>query len=134
MCSLSAPRPRRDYVKIEYVVVDTLGYKTVEKDDNSLAPGTTKVKTSGHGGYVVDTYKYSYDGSGNLKSKDYITRSTYRSQDRVILVGPKVQEPDPTPTPTPDPTPAPTPNPEPEPNPDPPATDPGNTDEGENAA
>lgn len=131
---LVGTKATKDYVKIEYVVVDTLGYKTVEKDDNSLAPGTTKVKTSGHGGYVVDTYKYSYDGDGNLKSKDYITRSTYRSQDRVILVGPKVQEPEPTPTPNPDPTPEPEPEPEPTPNPDPPATDSGNTGEGENAA
>ncbi len=85
-----------DYVKVQYVVVGSVANKTIEKSDPTLEPGTTKVETAGHPGTIVDTYRYLYDSNGNLISKTYITRSTYRGKDRVVLIGPPaVEVPDP---------------------------------------
>jgi hypothetical protein len=75
-----------NYIKVDYVVVSTKDFNTVQKEDPTIAPGTTKVDTSGHTGYVVDTYKYLYDKDGNLISKTYIDRSSYKAQDKVVLV------------------------------------------------
>ncbi len=82
------------YVELQYSTVSTLGYEVIEEIDESLAPGETKVKTSGHGGYVVDSYLLLYDGNGELINKTYLARDTYRSQNRVVLVAPPVEEPE----------------------------------------
>ncbi|MCQ2452299.1 MAG: VanW family protein [Oscillospiraceae bacterium] len=76
------------YIEITHEVVGTYNYRVVEKTDNSLAPGTTKVDTPGHTGYSVDTYQNFYDGNGKLIRTEYLDRSDYSTQDRVILVGP----------------------------------------------
>ncbi|MDR0839317.1 MAG: VanW family protein [Oscillospiraceae bacterium] len=73
-------------IKIEYNVLSQTGFSVVEMEDESIAPGTSKVDTSGHGGYVVETYKYRYDGSGALINKEFVSKSTYNSQNRIILV------------------------------------------------
>jgi vancomycin resistance protein YoaR len=75
-----------NYIKVDYVVLSEKGFSVVQKEDASIAPGETKEETSGHTGYVVETYKYLYDKDGNLISKTYIARSSYKSQDKVILV------------------------------------------------
>jgi vancomycin resistance protein YoaR len=74
------------YVKIESETISTKDYKTIEMEDETIEPGTTKVDTSGHYGYVVDTYKYHYDENGTLLEKVYVSRSTYNAQNRIILV------------------------------------------------
>ncbi|MDR2615030.1 MAG: VanW family protein [Oscillospiraceae bacterium] len=74
------------YVKIESETISTKDYTTVEIEDETIEPGTTKVDTSGHYGYVVDTYKYRYDENGTLLEKVYVSRSTYNAQNRIILV------------------------------------------------
>ena len=72
--------------EVNYVVISTTDFKTVQKEDPSIAPGTTKEESSGHKGYVVESYKYIYDINDNLISKTFIDRSTYKVQDKVILV------------------------------------------------
>ena len=95
------------YIKLDYVTISRTPYEVIRKEDPSVT--TTTVDTSGYNGYVVDTYKYLYDGDNNLISKTLVGRSTYRTQDRVILIpvgsgeNPDGQ-PTPTPTPTTDPT------------------------------
>ncbi|MDR1329023.1 MAG: VanW family protein [Oscillospiraceae bacterium] len=76
----------RGYVKIESETISTKDYKTVEIEDESIEPGATKVDTAGHYGYVVDTYKYRYDENDTLLGKEYVSRSTYNAQNRIILV------------------------------------------------
>jgi vancomycin resistance protein YoaR len=132
------------YIKTDYVTISTTGYDTEEVEDPSIEPGTTKVDTAGHGGIVVETYKYYYDESDKLVNKTYVSRSSYRAQNRIILVPVGTLDPDPnetsptddpdsTPTgePTPTleetpavtPTPTPTPTAEPTPTDTPPATE-----------
>jgi hypothetical protein len=84
------------YVKTDYVTISTTAFGTVEMEDESIAPGTSKVDTSGHGGLVVETYKYYYDADGNLLNKTFVSRSTYRAQDKIVLVPPGTLDPDPT--------------------------------------
>jgi vancomycin resistance protein YoaR len=79
-------------VELKYEVVKTVDYETVEKEDESIAQGKSSVKTSGHNGYVVDNYQLIYDGDGNLLENNYLGRSTYRSQNRVVLVAPKTTQ------------------------------------------
>jgi vancomycin resistance protein YoaR len=81
------------YIKTDYVTISTTGYDTVEMEDPSVEPGATKVDTSGHGGVVVETYKYYYDAAGNLLNKTFVSKSSYRAQNRIILVPPGTLNP-----------------------------------------
>ena len=113
-----------DYIKVEYVTLSSRGFETIEVEDESIAPGTQKVDTSGHTGVTVETYKYRYKEDGTLIEKVFIAKSAYNPQNRIILVpvGTLTGGGDPTPSPTGDPTapptstpdvtPAPTPTPE----------------------
>ncbi|MGM9522464.1 MAG: VanW family protein [Oscillospiraceae bacterium] len=117
------------YVELQYNLIETLDFDTIEKEDETLAPGETKVKTAGHSGYIVEAYQLLYDGDGNLISKTFLSRDTYRKQDRVILVGP-AEEPDPGTT-EPDPGTTEPVEPDPEPTePDPGTTEPTDPDPG----
>lgn len=73
-------------VEVKYTVISKTEYKTIKKEDPSVAPGKTITDSDGHTGYVVDTFKYIYDADGNLLSKTFIARDKYRTQDKVILV------------------------------------------------
>ena len=86
-----------NYINIEYKLISTNAYQTIREEDESVPEGQTIVKTDGHTGYVVDTYKYLYDKDDNLIEEIYVGRSTYRSQDRLILIPPEnlsEEEPD----------------------------------------
>ena len=132
------------YIKIETVTLSRTSYQTIRREDESVPPGKTVVESSGYSGAVVETYKNHYDGNDKLISRTLVGRSTYRTQDRVILIPPgsaetpdgqqptgtpeNPSEPTVSPTPT-DPTPTePTPEPTDPPPVDPTPTDPG-TDE-----
>jgi vancomycin resistance protein YoaR len=94
------------YVETSYEIVKTIAYDTVEQEDESVKSGSS-VKTSGHTGYVVDTYFYLYNGDGTLISKTYLNRSNYSKQNRVILV-PVTETPSPSASPSATPTTEPT--------------------------
>ncbi len=91
------------YVQTSYEIVKTIPYDTITQEDESVTTGS-KVKTSGHTGYLVDTYFYLYNGDGSLISKTYLSRSNYSKQDRVILV-PVEASPSPSVSPSEEPTP-----------------------------
>lgn len=103
-------------VKVEYEVISKTDFKTVQKEDPSVAPGTTKVDVDGHTGYVVETYKYIYDGAGNLVSKTFLARDKYKVQDKVVLVPVGTLTPSPSPSPSDiiSPSPSETPSPSPD--------------------
>lgn len=81
------------YIKITSEVVGVRNYDTIEKTDSSLPAGTTKVETGGRTGYVVDLYRSFYTGDGELIRTEYLDRSDYSKQDRVVLVGPEPAKP-----------------------------------------
>jgi vancomycin resistance protein YoaR len=83
---LYGTKVNENYVKIESVKISSTEIKTVEKEDPTIAPGTTKVDQDGHTGYVVDTYKYIYDKDGNVLSKTFLRRNNYKMQEKIILV------------------------------------------------
>jgi vancomycin resistance protein YoaR len=62
---------------------------TVYQDDASLEKGVTEVVSSGHDGYVVQTYRNIYDKDGNRISTTKEAYCVYRTQDRVVRVGTK---------------------------------------------
>jgi vancomycin resistance protein YoaR len=98
--NLYGTKTSTDRIEVEYVVISTKDFKTVYKEDPSIAPGSQKEESSGHTGYVVDTYKYVYDAAGTLLSKTFIARSNYRSENKVILVPVGTLEPSPSPSPS----------------------------------
>ncbi|MCI5943882.1 MAG: VanW family protein [Eubacterium sp.] len=69
------------------------GCNTVYQEDSELEKGKTEVVSSGHDGYVVQTYRKVYDKNGKLISSNKEAYCVYRTQDRVIRVGTKEPEP-----------------------------------------
>ncbi len=133
------------YVKMTHEVLSTKGYETEYVESADLAPGAQKQKQNGYTGYEVVTYRNVYDGSGNLVSSKQEAKSSYKSRNRIMLVGPAAagggqpvsgssapgndsglniapqpggdNTPEPALPPAVTPEPAPTPAPEPEPEP-----------------
>ena len=83
-----------DYIEIGFELISTTSFETVRQEDESVPQGSTITKSDGHVGYVVDTYKYLYDKDGNLISETLVGRSTYRAQNRVILIPPEPESAD----------------------------------------
>ena len=77
--------------KMEYKILSTTPYETEQKEDSSLAPGTSKQEQNGYTGYKVATYRCVYDKNGNLLSRTLEANSTYKSRNRIILVGPAAE-------------------------------------------
>jgi len=73
-------------IEVVYEVIKKTNPETIYKEDPSVAEGKTVTKQSGSAGYTVDTYKLVYDKDGKLESKTYIDRSTYRPQNKIVLV------------------------------------------------
>ena len=57
-CACMARNSIRITLKFSTPPISTTEAGLVEKEDESVEPGTTVVKTSGHSGIVVDTYRY----------------------------------------------------------------------------
>ena len=113
------------YVKMTSEKLSTTNFEVVYEDDDTLAPGTEKVKTTPYTGSKWRTYRNLYDAGGKLISSNFEASSDYKARNKVILRGPAVQPgsgsadiPAETPSTTPAETPAqsePTPNPSEEP-------------------
>jgi len=84
------------YVEMTYEVLNTYPYSTIEQEDPSIAPGQSRVQTTGSTGYRIRTYRNVYDADGNLISSTEEATSTYVKRDRVVLVAPQDAE-NPTP-------------------------------------
>ena len=113
------------YVKMTNEKLSTTNFEVVYEDDDTLAPGTEKVKATPYTGSKWRTYRNLYDAGGKLISSNFEASSDYKARNKVILRGPAVQPgsgsadiPAETPSTTPAETPAqsePTPNPSEEP-------------------
>lgn len=79
------PYPSRTYEIVRQDVSKT-DYKTIETKDSTLPVGQRVVKIPGATGYVVDTFKKTYE-NGVLIKTELVSRSTYRKVDAQVLVG-----------------------------------------------
>ncbi len=79
-------------VKITSTTLAVISPTVTEVEDSSMEAGTTKVTSSGHTGYKVQTYRYVYDADGNLVSESEEAYSYYRMTSKVVRVGTKVVE------------------------------------------
>jgi hypothetical protein len=69
----------------EYVQLSTSAFREVHEESERVQPGETKVESTGHPGYVVEMYMLVYDGNGELAERRFISKSSYKPQNRVIL-------------------------------------------------
>ena len=91
--SLVGTKTTTNYVKLDNAVISSTAPDTVYEIDETLTPGTSKVKTSGHTAYVVDAYKYIYNENDELIEKIYLGRNKYRIQNKVVLIAPDLANP-----------------------------------------
>lgn len=82
-------------VKMEVIPLSTTPYETIEQEDPTLEPGTTKVKVSGYTGKTCEVYRCLYDGDGNLVSRTFEHKDVYKVRNKVVLVGPAVETTEP---------------------------------------
>lgn len=75
-------------VEITTERLSTIPYPTKEIQDDSLAPGTKKVKQNGSDGAVINTYKTVRE-NGVVVSSDMIHKSYYNPIEKIVLVGPE---------------------------------------------
>ena len=91
-CTIYGTNTTGNSVKMEYSILSSTPYQTVEQEDSSLAPGERRQQQNGYTGYKVATYRCIYDADGNLVSRTFEANSTYRSRNQIILVGPEKEE------------------------------------------
>ena len=94
-CTIYGTNLTGSSVKMEYKILSTTSFETVEKEDPSLAPGTSREEQNGYTGYKVATYRCVYDKDGGLISRTLEANSTYKSRNRIVLVGPAQAAPPP---------------------------------------
>ena len=97
------------HIEIETVSISSTPFQVVEREDDSVPYGSTEVYDPGMEGQVVETYKRLYSSDGELISRTLVSKDTYKTQDRIILVGrppaSKPQQPTPNTTTPSTPTP-----------------------------
>ncbi|MFR4878605.1 MAG: VanW family protein [Ruthenibacterium lactatiformans] len=83
-CTIYGTNLSGQSVKMEYNILSSTPYETVEKEDKSLAPGTRKQEQNGYTGYKVATYRCVYDKNGKLVSRTLEANSTYKSRNQIF--------------------------------------------------
>jgi Protein of unknown function (DUF3761)/G5 domain len=66
---------------------ETIGFRTVQQNDNSLAKGQTKIIQSGHSGKRLITYTASYKKGKLTGCKHTGTQVTQQPQNTIVSVG-----------------------------------------------
>ncbi len=79
-------------VKIETTILTKTPFEVKYEVDETLAPGTEKVKSNGYTGYKTESYRVVYI-DGVEVSRTLENKSTYKKYDKVILHNPKTSEP-----------------------------------------
>lgn len=96
-CRIKGSNLDGSYVEMTADTLQVRGCGTVYKEDPEMEKGKTEVVSSGHDGYVVQTYRNVYSEDGELISSKKEAYCVYRTQDRVVRVGTKEPEPAPEP-------------------------------------
>lgn len=74
------------YVQMTYNVLETLPYQSEYRADDTLEPGTTKLKERGTTGLRVRTYRTVYAADGSEISKKEEAVSRYKGHTQITLV------------------------------------------------
>ena len=105
--------------------VSTTAFETVMQEDENVSAGQTVVETPGSNGHVVEVFQRFLDADGKLIEEKRVSRDTYNTQDRLILVPIGALEDEPGATTPPNETPSSSPPPsDPPPNETPPSESP----------
>ncbi|MBQ9279906.1 MAG: VanW family protein [Clostridia bacterium] len=78
-------------VELESKVLETLKYKIIEENDATMYVGNTKIIQEPVDGYVSEAYKILKNASGDVISRELISKDTYAATDEIIKVGTKVK-------------------------------------------
>lgn len=78
--------------KVWNKILSTTPPETIEQEDPTLQPGESRVEQTAYTGKKVEVYRETYDKDGNLISTDKVNTSTYKKRDKIVLVGPKMEE------------------------------------------
>lgn len=88
-CTIYGTKLDDTHVEMTAETLQVNSYGTVYQDDPDMEKGTSVVSSSGHDGYVVQTYRNIYDGDGKKISTEKEAYCVYRKKDRVVRVGTK---------------------------------------------
>ena len=86
-CKIYGAKLDKNYVKMTAETLQVNSCGTVYQDDPDLPAGTSEVVSSGHDGYVVQTYRHIYNEDDEKISTEKEAYCVYRKQDRVVRVG-----------------------------------------------
>lgn len=92
-CSIYGAKMDDTYVKMTAETLQVNSCGTVYQNDPDMDAGTSTVVSSGHDGYVVQTYRNIYEGDGKKISTEKEAYCVYRKKDRVVRVGTKAAAP-----------------------------------------
>ena len=92
-CTIYGAKMDDTHVEMTAETLQVNSCGTVYQDDPDMAEGTSTVVSSGHDGYVVQTYRNIYDGDGKKISTTKEAYCVYRKKDRVVRVGTKSAAP-----------------------------------------
>lgn len=88
-CSIYGAKLDDTHVEMTAETLQVNSSGTVYQDDPDMEAGTSTVVSSGHDGYVVQTYRNIYDKNGKKISTTKEAYCVYRKKDRVVRVGTK---------------------------------------------
>lgn len=73
----------------DFTILSRTPFEEVRQEDPDIAPGSSRVDLAGSTGFVVEVFVSRLDAEGYVVDRWSIGRSTYRVQNRVILVAPE---------------------------------------------
>lgn len=85
---LYGTKTQNKVVKIETTTLSKTPFEVIYEVDETLTPGTEKVKSNGYTGYKTESYRVVYI-DGVEVSRTLENKSTYKKYDKVILHNPK---------------------------------------------
>ena len=93
-CTIYGAKLDDTYVEMTAETLQGNSCGTVYQDDPDMDAGTSTVVSSGHDGYVVQTYRNIYNKKGKKISTKKEAYCVYRKKDRVVRVGTREAAPE----------------------------------------
>ena len=79
-------------VRLRSVIVSSAGIPTIYREDEEMAPGTTRVHQGGATGHTAEVFMEIIDAEGNIVEEIRISRDTYAPMPRIVYRGPELEE------------------------------------------
>lgn len=93
-CTIYGAKLDDTYVEMTAETLQVNSCGTVYQDDPDMDAGTSTVVSSGHDGYVVQTYRNIYNKKGKKISTKKEAYCVYRKKDRVVRIGTREAAPE----------------------------------------